>query len=413
MNRFIKNMLTLMTFTVIGQLIIFATLPLISRIYSPEQFGLYSSLVAIISILGVTTTLRYDIAIALTNDSSERFALYKLSSYLNLIITILITCSLIIINAFTDYFSLGEILFIGLSIYMIGKLQIFNNLSVSLGYFKQVSLTKLTQSISQVIIQLFGYFSKNNLIFLFLGYIAGKTNGLLYLYRTNKGSLKAEDIKKEDYLRVIKKFKNFPLYSFPSSLIGSASSNIIIIVIVVIYGGFYAGLYGFLTRIISAPLQLISKSYNSSLYKYSQSNSTRSIFKLYILTSSFILLLFIFAIVIYMNLDVNIFSVLFGQEWAYINKIFPPFLLMTMAQFSVVPVSEILTVLNHQRIRLYWDILKILSLTALFTTVIYQNINFDNFIIYYCCLMILLYVILHGLIIYALSKKLEVKVQER
>src|SRR5699024_7717941 len=107
------------------------------------------------------------------------------------------------------------------------------------------------------------------------------------------------------------------------------------------------------------------------------------------------LLLFIIVIVVYMNIDINIFSVLFGKEWAYINNIFTPFLIMMMVQFSVVPVSEILTVLNKQKIRLYWDILKIVSLISLFLVIIFLNIEFKDFILFYCTLMIILYLILH------------------
>lgn len=413
MNSFLKNMLTLMTFTVIGQVIIFLTLPLISRIYTPDQFGIYSSLIAVISILGVTTTLRYDIAIALTNDETERNTLYKISSSLNLIISILIALGLSLSNYFINYFTLSEILFITFSVYLIGKLQIFNNLSVSLGYFKPVSLTKLTQSLSQVVIQLVGYFSKNNILFLYLGYIMGKTNGLLYLYRTNKNSIKQQEIDKDEFIRVLKKFKDFPFFSFPSALIGSVSSNIIIIVLVAIYGGFYGGIYGFLTRLISAPLQLLSKSYNSALYKYSQNSSIKSIYKLYLLTSGLILGVFSIGILTYTNIDINIFQIIFGNEWAYINEIFFPFLLMTMAQFSVVPVSEILTVLKKQKLRLYWDILKLFSLSILFIIIIINDYKFDTFIVLYCSLMSVLYLILHSLIIFSLHHKIKVMKQER
>ncbi|PTK21419.1 oligosaccharide flippase family protein, partial [Staphylococcus saprophyticus] len=120
MNNFFKNVITLMTGTLMGQLLIILTLPVITRLYSPEQFGEYSNMVAIISILGVITTLRYDIAMAITDKREERNNLLYLSLILNLVISIFILIVLSLLSIFFKAFSIVEITYIFISTLVLG-----------------------------------------------------------------------------------------------------------------------------------------------------------------------------------------------------------------------------------------------------------------------------------------------------
>ncbi|WP_432724056.1 oligosaccharide flippase family protein [Staphylococcus equorum] len=72
MKSFFKNVLTMMSGTLAGQIIIIATMPIISRIYTPNQFGEYSNVVAIIGIISVLTTLKYDTGIAVTKNEEDK-----------------------------------------------------------------------------------------------------------------------------------------------------------------------------------------------------------------------------------------------------------------------------------------------------------------------------------------------------
>lgn len=407
MKTFFRNLITLMTGTILGQLIIIITMPLITRIYNPEQFGEYSSILAIIGILSVITTLRYDIALAITNDIKTRQGLYHLSTILNILVSFVIIIVLIFLNYLFDYFGLREIVFIGLSIILIGQVQIFSNLSVSKGFFKEVSFTKFTQSLSQVIIQLFGYFFKNNTIFLFLGYLVGKSFGLIYLYKKNSVNNPNQRTQLVEYRRLIKEFKNYPLFVLPSSIVNATASNFLLILILFFYGGFFAGIYAFILRMINAPLQMISKSYNSSLYKFSQDNKLKDLRKLYFYTSGTIIFLFIVIILVYQSIEFNIFSTFFGSEWGYVENVFTPLLYMTALQFSVIPVSEILTIINKQKLRLIWDTLRMLAILSIFIAVYIMAIEFIDFISIYALTMMIFYFVMHMIIIVKLNEKIK------
>lgn len=399
MNQFLKNVVTLMTGTLIGQLLIIMTLPLITRIYTPEQFGVYSNLVAIISIFGVVTTLRYDIAMAITEKKEERNNLLFLSLILNITISTFILIIISILSIFFNVFSLVEVIYIFVSVFILGLVQILTSYNSSLGNFKKISFTKFSQSLVQVLVQLIGVLTKNNIIFLFLGYLLGRSNGLFILYNASKKSVERKDFSRSKALNLFKKYKTYPIYGLPSSLLNAFSSNIIVILTLFIFGGYYAGLYGFIIRMTSAPLQLISKSYNNALFKLAHENNIGKFKKIYILTSIFIFSFFLIIIFIYSNVEINLFQIFFGERWKGVDEIFMPLLILTAFQYSIIPVTELLTILNKQKIRLLWDTIKIILTVGLFIYTFYNKITFGTFIYIFSIISIILYIVLHIMIV--------------
>ena len=77
-NKFIKDVLTLVSGTVFGQIIIFLFTPIITRIYSPEYFGVYAIYIGFSSILAIFTTGRYEFAIILPKSYKKSENILKL-----------------------------------------------------------------------------------------------------------------------------------------------------------------------------------------------------------------------------------------------------------------------------------------------------------------------------------------------
>ncbi|WP_210143595.1 oligosaccharide flippase family protein [Staphylococcus sp. GDY8P94P] len=395
MKIFFKNVATMMSGTLIGQLIIIITLPIISRIYTPLQFGEYSNIVAIIGILSVLTTLRYDTGIAVTKNKIDRNVLISFTFIINIIISIFILMVLLILNLFYELLSIKLIFYIFTTIFLIGNVQILTNIATSNGKFKKISLTKFTQSLSQVLLQLLGQIFYKQTFFLYLGYLIGKSNGVYILYKSN--SLKIQNLKfsLKDFKKIMVKFKDYPMYGLPSSLLNSFSTNIIIILVLYFFGGYYAGIYGLISRIMSGPLQLISKSFNSVLFKYTKDNSTNKVKKIYIMTNIIIGSLFFIVIFIFCIIKINLFHIIFGQEWSYANKVFLPLLIMMGFQFTIIPFIELFTVYGKQRLRLLLDISRIILLLFIFISKFIYDFGFSTFINLYSISMCVFYLFMH------------------
>ena len=70
-SEFSRNVLTLMTGTTIAQAIPIAISPILTRIYTPEDFGMFALYMSIASILSVVATGWYELAIMLLKKDED------------------------------------------------------------------------------------------------------------------------------------------------------------------------------------------------------------------------------------------------------------------------------------------------------------------------------------------------------
>src|SRR5690606_33157336 len=66
----LRNILAVGSGTAAGQIVTFAFAPLITRIYSPETFGLQGVFLSLVSILSPVVALRYPMAIVVADDDA-------------------------------------------------------------------------------------------------------------------------------------------------------------------------------------------------------------------------------------------------------------------------------------------------------------------------------------------------------
>ena len=68
-----------MTGTTISQMIPFAVMPILSRLFTPEEFGLYAFYISIVTFLVVFSTGRYELAIPLPQKEEDAWQIFLLS----------------------------------------------------------------------------------------------------------------------------------------------------------------------------------------------------------------------------------------------------------------------------------------------------------------------------------------------
>lgn len=82
-GSFAVNVATLSTGTVISQIIVVAVSPLLTRLYSSSDFGVYALYLAIASVVTVIATGRYELAIVLPKADEDAAHLILLSLIIN------------------------------------------------------------------------------------------------------------------------------------------------------------------------------------------------------------------------------------------------------------------------------------------------------------------------------------------
>mgnify|MGYP005990548957 FL=1 len=102
--EFNKNVLTLLSGTTIAQALPVAISPILTRMYAPEDFGLFAIFIAITAIFGSTVNARYDLAIMLPKKDEDAINLFALGFVITTIISFCIFILILIFNKNLVYY---------------------------------------------------------------------------------------------------------------------------------------------------------------------------------------------------------------------------------------------------------------------------------------------------------------------
>jgi O-antigen/teichoic acid export membrane protein len=78
-DRFSRGVIAILSGTVLSRIIAFAAIPLLSRMFTPSDFGVFALLSMVIGVLGPVATWRYEASIVLPDDESDAINLLMVS----------------------------------------------------------------------------------------------------------------------------------------------------------------------------------------------------------------------------------------------------------------------------------------------------------------------------------------------
>ena len=77
---FLKSLVVLLSGTVIAQVLNIAFMPIISRVYTPDEVGVLNFYLQIVTFITVVATLRMELAIPLEKEDSDRYIILRFAS---------------------------------------------------------------------------------------------------------------------------------------------------------------------------------------------------------------------------------------------------------------------------------------------------------------------------------------------
>ena len=98
-NDFAKNIVTLLTGTTAAQIIPFALSPILTRLYSPDDFGVLALFFSICSILSVVAAGRYELSIVIPEKDEEAANIVALSIFVSVIFALFLQIVFAVFNS--------------------------------------------------------------------------------------------------------------------------------------------------------------------------------------------------------------------------------------------------------------------------------------------------------------------------
>jgi O-antigen/teichoic acid export membrane protein len=385
-GEFFKNVATLMTGTIAAQVFTVAVSPILTRIFTPADFGVLAVFTALNAVLAIIAAGRYETAIMLPQDDNDALNIVVLSASITFVVCGLLQGGIFVfaedINRMANTPLAGKwIHLLPLSVALTTGTQImiyWNNRGKK---FRQLSITRAIHGFSTGVSQCGLGYGPGGSISLVAGHVLGHVLSLGALVQMNRASLAASRtfVSWATIKENAKKYRRFPLFSVWGALFDSSASQVPLFVIASFFSASVTGLFGFTIKVLSLPLFLISSAVSEVLYQkiaqldHANPSSLRSyIFRIFVLLSV-VTVPFCLLFTLY---GVEIFSFVFGKDWKMAGEFAGPLSIAAGVRFMVSPLSVVLN-LNHNVTKgVGWQVSYFLTLTAVMLSSAGQGIGF-------------------------------------
>lgn len=411
-NQFYQNVFKLSLGTSISQLLLVLSTPIISRIYSPEDYGLQGLILSYTGLFSIAASLGLEVSIVSQENKENADRILLICLLLNFFVAILGGFAIRIFIS-TDILSYGELpswssIPASIIIWAIGSFMALRYWAIRNDYYKTISESLVTQGIGRAITPIIYGVFRNNWLGLLFGEIVGRLLGILKIMKLAIGDL--EHVLKTsallDYYETIRVNWKFIILGLPSSVINSLYSLLPVPFISMIFGNEMSGQFLLVQNILAIPSSLVSSSvadaFHSRLSKEKKANLQSGNFLL-IKTVRGLTLLAILIFVPIAVISPFIFENIFGNKWKQAGMMMPYIAMLSMFAFVVSPLSRAIFVYNKQEYKIYVDLFRLTIPFISIFGVKHFGYGFLSSIIVYVILGIIGYIVYYFIIIKACS----------
>ena len=375
-GEFTKSVLTLMTGNSIAQVIQLAVIPILARLYTPADFGIFAVYLSISTIISTVAAFRYDLAIMLPKSEKEAVDLLVLTVFLTFVVSALSFIALLVLQPLINHFVQNKsivkwLYYIPITIFFATMYQIFNVWANRKTRYKLMTASIISQrgSISATnILMGLARLGQAGLIF---GNIIGQFVSVVILFVKSIGKDRKElsMTSLAGIRKVVSRYRKFPLFDSVNTIFFNFSTKGIIILLSKSFGDIVVGYYSMAERVMLTPFNFFTAAFSQAFYqKLSHTyNFNRDNFNQLILQAIHkIAQIITIPYIVLVITSKWYIPVILGHEWDILFKyifIFAPFVYISLTSS---PYTHALKIINKQNIALYMNlvtfIIKFLSI---------------------------------------------------
>ncbi|MER8830451.1 lipopolysaccharide biosynthesis protein [Mesorhizobium sp. M0938] len=369
-----RSILTVLSGSVIAQIIAVAVLPILTRLYDAEAFGRYQIYVSILNIAVMFVAFRYEVALLSARPGRVYENLLKLTFRL----CILTSMVALLVAGAVDWLipdvlsSLrGIVFFLPVAMAVAGIYQMLTFLPIRDRNYGLSARSKILQSVG---------FSFGALGFAFLPVIGvgliladvfGRAFGAISvlfesgkLWRTLISPLSFSEMK---FTAI--RFQKYGLLTFPGTLLSSLSAAVAPFAFLALFNLETAGQYALLERFILMPVGVIAVAVSqvftgelSTLYRTDKKGLNRAFRRSLIQ----LLAIGLLPTMLGMALSPSLVPLVFGADWAMAGKLCVIGFLIAYVRFVATALTMTLVVIDRQSLQFTWEICRFLFTLCVF-----------------------------------------------
>ncbi|HDY4485186.1 TPA: type 8 capsular polysaccharide synthesis protein Cap8K [Staphylococcus aureus] len=393
LNKFIGDSFLMILSSGIAQVILIITTPIITRLYSPAEFGEFTIFSNIAMILIPIINARYDLLIVNAKNDRSANILSQISFLISLLI-LLILIPILAISAWLYPNFILDFIFIIIMLFLVSLTNIFTNYLNKERKYKVLSLINVFRAGSMALLQIiFGLLSLGSLgliIGFSLSYITGITLG----YKTFKKNFNIVRNKEETKALFLEN-KNQLVYSTPSILLNSLSFSVVVFFIGILYTNTEVGIYGMAIRVLGIPVTIISLGLSKIFMQqandyYIECGNFRNLLLKF--SSTLVIVSIILYVPLYLFSE-ELVNILLGHSWVDAITVIKIVIPLFVIRLIVSTVSLSVIVLQKQQLELILQALFLIGTTVTFVISKMLNLTFLNFVSINTAVLIVSYMI--------------------
>jgi len=352
-----------MSGTFIAQLIPVIISPVLTRIYSPEHFGVFSLFLSIVSFLSVIVTGRYELAIMIPAEEDKAKDVVTLTLIITAVGTVISGILILIFGeAFLSFFNLTafpQILwFIPATVFFTGFYQIFNYWENRLSRYRILSINRILRSVITSVLSIYLIYFVSPFYGLIIAYFTGLSISTIFLGFDFLRNLERSNFSSSKLKSIARRFVGFPKYMLPAHTLNTASSNLPMMFITSFFGVVFSGYFALINRVVIGPMSIITSSYADVFRQqasklYAEKGEFR---QLYLKTAKMLFAISVGPILILILIAPFAFKFIFGDEWAVVGEYARIMAVMFLLQFIANPLASAIIITEKQKIDLIWQI---------------------------------------------------------
>ncbi len=364
-NAFVRGLGVLVFGTASAQILLVLAAPVLTRLYTPADFGLLAAYTSLLALMGVISSLRYELAIPLPEDNIEAANITILSLLLVFISTALTAILVLMLGK-----SIAELLgvpvlanyvwLLPVGVLLSGTYTVFNYWSVRNKHFSRIAGTRFTQAIVTLAIQLTIF--KLGGISLLLGQVAGQSAGTTSLTRPALSTPEFRQVSWGGVKRAAVRYKRFPIFSTWEGFSNTAGAQLPPILFAALFNPAVAGLYALANRVMSLPISLVGGAIDQVFFsKAAEAHRVGKLGPLFEQLHSKLAHISFAPILLLMLLGPDLFILVFGEDWRQAGEFaiwMGPWLYLT---FVSSPLSTLIAVTEQIKKGLVFQLVLLLS----------------------------------------------------
>lgn len=271
-----RDALVLASGTALGRLVLITTLPLISRLYLPEQVGQWQIFVSLYLVLGPLVCMRYEQAIPLPRN--DRDACSLLAACVALTVLVASAIAVLVLSLGNDLLHVlgipaasGWSLVLPAMVFLLGVEQSSNQWLTRRGAFWTMAAGRVIRPVGVCAVPLCAaLLGRTDTVFLVTGSLAGAllAAALLaacVLARDGRGLLQGGSLQRMRLL--VTRYRAYPLYVVPYGLVSQFSMRLMLFVLGAYATQAVAGFFAMAVQLVIMPVSMLTGALRTALYR--------------------------------------------------------------------------------------------------------------------------------------------------